>query len=185
MDYPVHELAKLSGVSTRTLRYYDAIGLLRPLRTGGGGCRVYGPREVDRLQEILFYRALGVPLAEIGRILDDPGYDRAASLRAHLSSLQAERLVRGLSDKSRSVLKAILESEDGELGFWCKSVAEELGFDVSELSGVWSGLTRRTRTVSDDSDAYLIGWAWDEGRDDYYGKLHPTTYRNCKKAMNF
>lgn len=115
-----------------------------------------------------------------------PGvYEELEDGPSDLSSLQAERLVRGLSDKSRSVLKAILESEDGELGFWCKSVAGELGFDVSELSGVWSGLTRRTRTVSDDSDAYLIGWAWDEGRDDYYGKLHPTTYRNCKKAMNF
>ncbi|CNJ55129.1 hypothetical protein [Yersinia mollaretii] len=112
-------------------------------------------------------------------------YEESEDGPTDLSSLQAERLVRGLSDKSRSVLKAILESEDGEQGFWCKSVAEELGFDVSELSGVWSGLTRRTRTVSDDHEDYLISWACDEDRDDYYGKLHPTTYRNCKKAMNF
>jgi hypothetical protein len=112
-------------------------------------------------------------------------YEESEDGPSDLSSLQAERLVRGLSDKSRSVLKAILESADGEQGFWCKNLAEALGFDVSELSGVWSGLTRRTRTVSDDPEAYLIGWAWDEKRDDYYGKLHPTTYRNCKKAMNF
>lgn len=112
-------------------------------------------------------------------------YDESEDGPSDLSSLQSERLVRGLSDKSRSVLKAILESEDGERGFWCKVIAKELGFNVSELSGVWSGLTRRTRTVSDDPDAYLISWALDEERDDYYGKLHPTTYRNCKKAMNF
>lgn len=111
-------------------------------------------------------------------------YDKPEDGPTDLSSLQAEKLVRGLSDKSRSVLKAILESKDGEHGFWCQSIAEELGFDVSELSGVWSGLTRRTRTVSDDSEAYLIGWAWDEEHNDYYGKMHPTTYRNCKKAMN-
>ena len=112
-------------------------------------------------------------------------YEESEDGPTDLSSLQAERLVRGLSDKSRSVLKVILESEDGERGFWCKSIAKELGLDVSELSGVWSGLTRRTRTVSDDSEAYLIGWAWDDDRDDYYGSLHSTTYRNCKKAMNF
>ncbi|EIR7372367.1 hypothetical protein LXH42_004297, partial [Salmonella enterica subsp. enterica serovar Poona] len=112
-------------------------------------------------------------------------YEESEDGPTDLSSLQAEKLVRGLSEKSRSVLKAILESSDGEKGFWCKSIAEELDLEVSELSGVWSGLTRRTRTVSDDSDAYLISWAWDEERDDYYGTLHPTTYRNCKKAMNF
>ena len=101
-----------------------------------------------------------------------------------LSSLQAEKLVRGLSDKSRAVLKLIIESNDGEHGFWCKNVAKELNIDVSELSGVWSGLTRRTRTVSDDSEAYLIAWAWDDNANDYYGKLHTITYNNCKKAMN-
>ncbi|EEU9561211.1 hypothetical protein FXI36_24300 [Escherichia coli] len=101
-----------------------------------------------------------------------------------LSSLQAEKLVKGLSEKSRSVLKLIIESDDGERGFWCEYIADELEIEVEELSGVWSGLTRRTRTVSGDSDAYLISWAWDDSRDDYYGKLHPTTYKNCKKAMN-
>ncbi|CND92256.1 MULTISPECIES: hypothetical protein [Enterobacterales] len=131
----------------------------------------------DSAKEEVLALATGESISGVYEELEDGPTD--------LSSLQAERLVRGLSDKSRSVLKAILESEDGEQGFWCKSVAEELGFDVSELSGVWSGLTRRTRTVSDDSDAYLIGWALDESRDDYYGTLHPTTYRNCKKAMNF
>ncbi|WP_438288757.1 hypothetical protein [Edwardsiella tarda] len=112
-------------------------------------------------------------------------YEESEDGPSDLSSLQAERLIGGLSNKSRLVLKAILESEDGEKGFWCNSLAETLGFDVSDLTGVWSGLTRRTRTVSDDPEAYLISWAWDEKRDDYYGNLHPTTYRNCKKAMNF
>lgn len=91
MEYSIHALAKLSGVSTRTLRYYDQIGLLAPLRTASGGCRVYGPREVDRLQQILFYREMDVPLGEIGRLLDAPGYDPEAALRTHLSSLRQER----------------------------------------------------------------------------------------------
>ena len=101
-----------------------------------------------------------------------------------LSSLQTEKLVKGLSDKSRSVLKLIIQSNDGERGFWCQNIADKLEIEVEELSGVWSGLTRRTRTVSGDSEAYLISWAWDEDQYDYYGTLHPTTYKNCKKAMN-
>lgn len=101
-----------------------------------------------------------------------------------LSSLQAEKLVRGLSNKSRSVLKAILENSDSSNGIWCEDLASELELDVTDLTGVWSGLTRRIRTVSGSSDAYLISWAWDDERQDYYGKMHTTTFKNCKKALN-
>ena len=52
----IHELAKLSGVSTRTLRYYDEIGLLVPLKKEDTGYRVYNQQQIDRLQQILFYR---------------------------------------------------------------------------------------------------------------------------------
>lgn len=62
MEYTVNKLAKISGVSARTLHYYDEIGLLRPMRIAENGYRIYGPKEVDLLQQILFYRELGVPL---------------------------------------------------------------------------------------------------------------------------
>src|SRR5699024_12238570 len=65
MEYSIHELSRLSGVSTRTLRWYDEIGLLKPGRVAESGYRYYGPAQVDRLQDILFYRALGVELARI------------------------------------------------------------------------------------------------------------------------
>lgn len=61
MEYGIHALVGLAGVSARTLRYYDQIGLLRPSGTTEAGYRLYGEREVDLLQQILFYRALGVP----------------------------------------------------------------------------------------------------------------------------
>ena len=61
-EYTVKQLARLSGVTVRTLHWYDEIGLLRPARVTDAGYRMYGPGEVDRLQGILFYRALGVPL---------------------------------------------------------------------------------------------------------------------------
>ena len=70
MDYKIKELAELSGVSARTLRYYDQIGLLKPERQEDNGYRVYGEAQVDRLQQILFYRQLGLPLEEIRRTLD-------------------------------------------------------------------------------------------------------------------
>ena len=60
MEYTIQKLAHLSGVSTRTLRYYDQIGLLAPRKAHGVRIRVYGDKEVDALQQILFYRELGL-----------------------------------------------------------------------------------------------------------------------------
>ena len=91
MEYSIQELSRLSGVTTRTLRWYDHIGLLRPSRVAESGYRYYGPAEVDRLQDILYYRALGVELARIRECLDDPAFDRLAALQSHLAALEAER----------------------------------------------------------------------------------------------
>ena len=91
MEYSIQALARLAGVTTRTLRWYDQIGLLKPSRVAESGYRYYGPAEVDRLQDILFYRALGVELARIKECLDDPSFDRLAVLRSHLTALQGER----------------------------------------------------------------------------------------------
>ena len=74
MEYSIHQLSRLSGVTTRTLRWYDKIGLLKPSRVAENGYRYYGPAEVDRLQDIMFYRALGVELARIRSCLDDPSF---------------------------------------------------------------------------------------------------------------
>ena len=91
MEYTVQALAKLAGVSPRTLRWYDHIGLLAPGRRGENGYRLYGPEEVDRLQQVLFYRALGVELGEIKALLDDPAFDETAALQSHLLALQGEQ----------------------------------------------------------------------------------------------
>ena len=91
MEYTIQKLAELAGVTTRTLRWYDQIGLLKPSRVAESGYRYYGRAEVDRLQDILYYRALGVELARIKECLDDPSFDRLAALRNHLAALEAER----------------------------------------------------------------------------------------------
>lgn len=91
MEYSIQQLSHLAGVSTRTLRWYDKIGLLKPNRVAENGYRYYNSPEVDRLQEILYYRALGVGLAQIKTSLDDPSFQRLAALRSHLSALKAEQ----------------------------------------------------------------------------------------------
>lgn len=91
MEYTINKLAKLAGVSTRTLRYYDELGLLSPARMSSNGYRIYGKKEVDRLQQILFYRELGVPLDEINKIISSSDYDGTSALQTHLTALLARR----------------------------------------------------------------------------------------------
>ena len=87
----IHEAARLSGVSERTLRYYDRIGLLPPQGVTEAGYRIYGEAEMARLQEILFFRELGFELAEIRKIMTSPGYDRREALRRQREMLVMER----------------------------------------------------------------------------------------------
>lgn len=91
MEYTVQRLANLAGISTRTLRYYDEIGILKPARINSAGYRIYGPKEVDRLQQILFYRELGVNLESIKNIVSDPNFDSKVALKEHREKLLAKR----------------------------------------------------------------------------------------------
>jgi len=91
MEYRIKQLAELSGVSTRTLRYYDEIGLLSPSRKHGNGYRIYESEEVNLLQQILFYRELGVSLDDIKKIVWSKEYNREAALKDHLQQLMEKR----------------------------------------------------------------------------------------------
>lgn len=90
MRRTVKQLAAAAGVSVRTLHHYDEIGLLHPAEIGANGYRYYGRAELLRLQQILFYRELGLALAEIRPVLDDPAFDPLAALRQHRVRLQSE-----------------------------------------------------------------------------------------------
>ena len=91
MESTVQNLGKLAGISTRTLRYYDEIGILKPARINSSGYRIYGQGEVDRLQQILFYRELGVSLDNIKKIVTAPSFDGAQALREHREKLLEKR----------------------------------------------------------------------------------------------
>ena len=106
--YTVKELARLTGLTPRTLRYYDSIGLLCPQRGRENDYRLYGPAEVDRLQQILLYRDMGLPLEKIKNLLDAPGFDRERTLWEHLDRLlERRREVDGLIHTVRSTLQSI------------------------------------------------------------------------------
>ena len=89
--YSVKQLAKLAGVSVRTLHLYDQLGLLKPSTRTEARYRLYGEKELLRLQQILFYKELDFPLQEIAAILDDPEFDLLSALSNHKKALNARR----------------------------------------------------------------------------------------------
>lgn len=98
MEYTIQKLGKLAGISTRTLRYYDEISLLKPERINTNGYRIYGQKEVDLLQQILFYKELGISLESIRDLVTAPSFDGAKALVEHHKKLlekkeQIEKLI--------------------------------------------------------------------------------------------
>jgi len=91
MAYQIKQLAQLAGVSVRTLRYYDEIGLLPPAYLGDNGYRYYETAQVDRLQQICLYRSLQVPLADIPALLDQPTATVVMALEQQYQKLLAQR----------------------------------------------------------------------------------------------
>lgn len=112
MEYSIREMAELAGVSSRTLRYYDSIGLLHPARVSETGCRFYGRRELMLLQQILFYRERGFALETISQILYQKDFNISAALEEHLRALQARQ--RELGEMIETVRKTIAEREGGK-----------------------------------------------------------------------
>ena len=119
MKMHIKEFAEFTGVSVRTLHYYDEIGLLVPAFVDRStGYRFYDENSLLRMQEILFYRELDFSLKSIGEILSSPNYDKTKALKEqkHLLSLKKERLERLISAidgamKGENVMKAFNNSE--------------------------------------------------------------------------
>ncbi len=105
--YTVRRLAALAGISVRTLHHYDHIGLLTPSARTPAGYRLYAAADLLRLQQILLYRELDLPLDAIRRILDDPGFDPVRALGEHRRTLeqQAARLARLLHTIDRTIAR--------------------------------------------------------------------------------
>ena len=122
MEYTVLKLSKMAGVSTRTLRYYDEIGILKPAKINSSGYRIYSQREVDKLQQILFYRELGVALESVKDIISDASFDDVKALKEHHEKLldkknQLDILIanveKSIAAKERSVIMSDKEKFEG------------------------------------------------------------------------
>lgn len=87
----IKEVSKITGVSIRTLRYYDEIGLLRPAKFTDSGYRLYDDQSLEKLQEILFFKELEVPLNEIKKIMEDISYNREQVLLTQKALLEKKR----------------------------------------------------------------------------------------------
>ncbi|WP_298864120.1 MerR family transcriptional regulator [uncultured Microbacterium sp.] len=112
MDWSIQEIARLAGTTSRTLRHYDAIGLLAPSRIAGNGYRHYDESALVRLQRILLLRELGLGLPQIGQVLEQ-GQPEASALQTHLELLRAEqqRLARQIASVE-STITALTERKD-------------------------------------------------------------------------
>ncbi len=181
MDMTIGAAAKAAGLSVRTLHHYDAIGLLRPSGRTEAGYRLYGDHDLGRLQQVLVFRELGFPLADIGRIMNEPGFDRERALVAQRALL---------AEKGRR-LAAMLAAVDAALASLQKGstvTADELfegfgEFDPTdyedEVRRRWGGTdayeesARRTasyskedwRRIREESDEITAGFvrAMDDG----------------------
>ncbi|HHV08935.1 MAG TPA: MerR family transcriptional regulator [Clostridiales bacterium] len=144
MEYTIQKLSQLAGVSTRTLRYYDEIGILKPARINSSNYRIYGQREVDLLQQIMFYREMGVSLDTIKKIITAKEFDEERALEGHLAKLLAERqqldLLIGNVKKTLQYKKGKINMKDNEKfqGFKKKLIEEneqKYGKEIREKYG--------------------------------------------------
>lgn len=116
MEYSIDKLAKLAHISTRTLRYYDEINLLKPARINSTGYRIYGTKEVNLLQQILLYKELGLELEMIKKIIYTPEFNYQTALTNHLDNLQAKKahideLIENVKNSLNAVKKGVTMSD--------------------------------------------------------------------------
>ncbi|NNF09279.1 MAG: MerR family transcriptional regulator [Acidimicrobiia bacterium] len=108
MDLTVGQIARLAGVSVRTLHHYDELGLVQPAGRTPAGYRLYDRGGVRRLQEVLFFRELGFGLDEIRELMEEPEYQRRTALQRQRSLLEAQ------AHRTAAMIEAIERALDAE-----------------------------------------------------------------------
>jgi DNA-binding transcriptional MerR regulator len=164
MSYTVKELAKISGVSVRTLHWYDEIGLLKPAYYGANNYRYYEEEQLLLLQQILFFRELGFKLDDIQKVLGKSDFDKIRALRTHKQTLEknldrTKQLIETI-DKTISHLRGKQKMEDKEL---------YAGFDLAKQKEYEKYLVKYHGTVAEDliheSKKRTVNWGSKEWHD--------------------
>ena len=161
----VGEAAASAGVSVRTLRHYDEIGLLRPARVSGAGYRLYGEGEMRRLERILFFKELEFRLEEIRAIMAHPEYDERTAIARQLALMKKRR------ERIELLIARLEDALDGE------GPPEFEVLDMEEIEAMKRGYTQEIRERWGNSKAY----AQSEKRHGGYGKAD---YAAMQAEMN-
>ena len=138
----ISEVAKLTGVTVRTLHYYDEIGLLKPGKVAESGYRLYSYADLEKLQQILFFRELDFPLRDIQEIMLNPEYDRQRALQSHRQLLLEKRKhIDGLISLVDKTLKG-----DNDMSF--------KQFDKTEIKKIREEYAAEAKERWGNTDAY-------------------------------
>lgn len=169
LEYTVKKLADLSGVTPRTIRYYDEIDLLQPKKISSSGYRLYSEREVDRLQQILFYRAFDINLNSIKEIMDSKDFDEINVLKNHRKNIitrknQLELLLENLDKTIISKERGLFMNDSEKFkGFKEELIGEnekKYGKEIREKYGVEaieeSNKKFKNMTEEENSEATLL-----------------------------
>ena len=176
MKLQIKEFAELTGVSVRTLHYYDEIGLLKPSFVDKqNGYRFYNEASLERMQEILFYRELDFPLKSIAEILASPNYDKQKAL------VEQKRLLTLKKDRLERLIAALEQAEKGEITM--------SAFDNSEYKTARQQYEDEAKQRWGDTDAYkesrvkTAGYSKDKWNDVLNGMNGVfAEFAECKKC---
>lgn len=179
MEKSIHEVSRLTGTTSRTLRHYDAVGLLSPSRTSPSGMRFYDDDALVRLQRILVLRGLGLGIGAVRDALRQDGTSTADTLRHHVAQLEAER--RRIDRQVAAVRSTLTSLEAGAPlmtesmfdGFdhtrYAAEVTERWGADAyASADAWWRGLgADEQSSIQDRVAALSAAWvqAWSAGED--------------------
>jgi DNA-binding transcriptional MerR regulator len=138
--FTVKQLSKLAGVTPRTLHHYDAIGLLKPSRVGDNGYRYYGEDAILRLQQILFYRELDIPLDDIKKIMGRRDFDVLGALQSHKDALKKQvtrlnRLINTVDNTINHLKGNNVMSEKAYFEGFNEEEQEKYALEAEELYG--------------------------------------------------
>lgn len=157
MRMRVKEVADLVGISIRTLHHYDEIGLLKPEKKTETGYRLYSDHDLEKLQQILFFKELGFPLEKIKEIIESPTFDRQEALQLHRKMLVEKQ--RRLNKMIETIDKTI-QYEKGEIIMTNKEKFE--GFDFSQNPYEQEARERWGDEVVDKANATIKSLSKDE-----------------------
>lgn len=166
----VKDIAEISGISIRTLRYYDEIGLLKPTQITDAGYRLYDNKALEKLQEIMFFRKLEIPLMEIRNIMENPDFDKEKILATQKALLERKRnrldgIIQLISDVVKGVNTMNFEAfnnEDSEkiVGHMLSVMSEEERADlIKQYGSLESFQSLISKNLQDEkTNAQLIKW---------------------------